>query len=123
MSSSGDYAILYVVGGCKLPRNRYDSLDREWATSTCALGFHVCGVWPDGSGGTDVNSLCHCHNERVPAVANDLCKVHLFQDPCARAKAPSLVYGGPGSHVTSIRFTHNDSPPVSLGGTDASVYQ
>lgn len=44
------------------------------------------GVWPDGSDGTDINSLCRSHNERVVAVADDFCKVHLFQYPCARAK-------------------------------------
>lgn len=46
----------------------------------------VLGVWPDGSDGTDINSLCRSHNERVVAVADDFCKVHLFQYPCARAK-------------------------------------
>ncbi|XP_059000443.1 echinoderm microtubule-associated protein-like 3 isoform X4 [Mustela lutreola] len=48
MSNSGDYEILYwdVVGGCKLLRNRYDSRDREWATYTCVLGFHVYGAKP-----------------------------------------------------------------------------
>ncbi|XP_012581070.1 PREDICTED: echinoderm microtubule-associated protein-like 3 isoform X5 [Condylura cristata] len=125
MSNSGDYEILYwdVTGGCKLLRNRYDSRDREWATYTCVLGFHVYGVWPDGSDGTDINSLCRSHNERVVAVADDFCKVHLFQYPCARAKAPSLVYGGHGSHVTSVRFTHDDSHLISLGGKDASIFQ
>ncbi|XP_057581602.1 echinoderm microtubule-associated protein-like 3 isoform X4 [Hippopotamus amphibius kiboko] len=125
MSNSGDYEILYwdVAGGCKLLRNRYESRDREWATYTCVLGFHVYGVWPDGSDGTDINSLCRSHNERVVAVADDFCKVHLFQYPCARAKAPSLVYGGHGSHVTSVRFTHDDSHLVSLGGKDASIFQ
>lgn len=45
MSNSGDYEILYwdVAGGCKLLRNRYESRDREWATYTCVLGFHVYG--------------------------------------------------------------------------------
>ncbi|XP_049635933.1 echinoderm microtubule-associated protein-like 3 [Suncus etruscus] len=125
MSNSGDYEILYwdVTNGCKLLRNRYESRDREWATYTCVLGFHVYGVWPDGSDGTDINSLCRSHNERVVAVADDFCKVHLFQYPCARAKAPSLVYGGHGSHVTSVRFTHDDSHLVSLGGKDASIFQ
>lgn len=125
MSNSGDYEILYwdVAGGCKLLRNRYESRDREWATYTCVLGFHVYGVWPDGSDGTDINSLCRSHNERVVAVADDFCKVHLFQYPCARAKAPSLVYGGHGSHVTSVRFTHDDSHLISLGGKDASIFQ
>lgn len=125
MSNSGDYEILYwdVTNGCKLLRNRYESRDREWATYTCVLGFHVYGVWPDGSDGTDINSLCRSHNERVVAVADDFCKVHLFQYPCARAKAPSLMYGGHGSHVTSVRFTHDDSHLVSLGGKDASIFQ
>ncbi|NXN96341.1 EMAL3 protein, partial [Rhinopomastus cyanomelas] len=45
MSNSGDYEILYwdVAGGCKLLRNRFESRDREWATYTCVLGFHVFG--------------------------------------------------------------------------------
>uniref|UniRef100_A0A7N4V0B3 Echinoderm microtubule-associated protein-like 3 n=1 Tax=Sarcophilus harrisii TaxID=9305 RepID=A0A7N4V0B3_SARHA len=112
-----------VAGGCKLLRNRYESRDREWATYTCVLGFHVYGVWPDGSDGTDINSLCRSHNERVVAVADDFCKVHLFLYPCARAKAPSRKYGGHGSHVTSVRFTHDDSHLISLGGKDASIFQ
>lgn len=33
------------------------------------------------------------------------------------------MYGGHGSHVTSVRFTHDDSHLVSLGGKDASIFQ
>ncbi|KAJ6657022.1 hypothetical protein lerEdw1_003023 [Lerista edwardsae] len=125
MSNSGDYEILYwnVAGGCKLLRNRYENRDREWASYTCVLGFHVFGVWPDGSDGTDINSLCRSHNERVVAVADDFCKVHLFQYPCAKPKAPSHVYGGHGSHVTNVRFTHDDGHLISMGGKDASIFQ
>lgn len=109
-----------VAGGCKLLRNRFESRDREWASYTCVLGFHVFGgcrwggrrgvslgwgvgpsstvcvspppgVWPDGSDGTDINSLCRSHHERLVAVADDFCKVHLFQYPCAR---PKVGWGG-----------------------------
>ncbi|XP_043931691.1 echinoderm microtubule-associated protein-like 3 [Protopterus annectens] len=125
MSNSGDYEILYwdVAAGCKLLRNRSDSRDREWATYTCVLGFHVLGVWPDGSDGTDINSLCRSHHERVVAVADDFCKVHLLQYPCAKPKAPSHMYGGHGSHVTNVRFTFKDSHLISLGGKDTCIIQ
>ncbi|XP_023273951.1 echinoderm microtubule-associated protein-like 3 [Seriola lalandi dorsalis] len=88
MSNSGDYEILYwdIASGCKLLRNRFDSKDREWASYTCVLGFHVMGVWLEGSDGTDINALCRSHSERVVAVADDFCKVHLFQYPCPKLK-------------------------------------
>ncbi|XP_036379829.1 echinoderm microtubule-associated protein-like 3 [Megalops cyprinoides] len=125
MSNSGDYEILYwdVAGGCKLLRNRFESKDREWASYTCVLGFHVMGVWLEGSDGTDINALCRSHSERVVAVADDFCKVHLFQYPCPKPKAPSHKYEGHGSHVTNVCFTHNDSHLISMGGKDTCVLQ
>lgn len=44
------------------------------------------GVWPEGSDGTDINALIRSHNRKVIALADDFCKVHLFQYPCARPK-------------------------------------
>uniref|UniRef100_A0A673XNH2 EMAP like 3 n=1 Tax=Salmo trutta TaxID=8032 RepID=A0A673XNH2_SALTR len=125
MSNSGDYEILYwdVAGGCKLLRNRYESKDREWASYTCVLGFHVMGVWLEGSDGTDINALCRSHSERLVAVADDFCKVHLFQYPCPKPKAPNHSYEGHGSHVTNVRFTHCDSHLLSMGGKDTCILQ
>ncbi|XP_074480612.1 echinoderm microtubule-associated protein-like 2 isoform X1 [Sebastes fasciatus] len=125
MSNSGDYEILYwdIAGGCKLLRNRFESKDREWASYTCVLGFHVIGVWLEGSDGTDINALCRSHSERLVAVADDFCKVHLFQYPCPKPKAPSHKYEGHGSHVTNVCFTHNDSHLLSMGGKDTCILQ
>ncbi|XP_026793050.1 echinoderm microtubule-associated protein-like 4 isoform X1 [Pangasianodon hypophthalmus] len=125
MSNSGDYEILYwdVAGGCKLLRNRFESKDREWASYTCVLGFHVMGVWLEGSDGTDINALCRSNSETLVAVADDFCKVHLFQYPCPKPKAPSHRYDGHGSHVTNVRFTHSDSHLLSLGGKDTCILQ
>lgn len=125
MSNSGDYEILYwdIAGGCKLLRNRYESKDREWASYTCVLGFHVMGVWLEGSDGTDINALCRSHSEKVVAVADDFCKVHLFQYPCPKPKAPSRKYEGHGSHVTNVCFTYSDSHLVSMGGKDTCILQ
>uniref|UniRef100_A0A672HSV4 HELP domain-containing protein n=1 Tax=Salarias fasciatus TaxID=181472 RepID=A0A672HSV4_SALFA len=125
MSNSGDYEILYwdIASGCKLLRNRFESKDREWASYTCVLGFHVMGVWLEGSDGTDINALCRSHSERVVAVADDFCKVHLFQYPCPKLKAPSHRYDGHGSHVTNVCFTHSDSHLLSIGGKDTCILQ
>ncbi|XP_067301367.1 echinoderm microtubule-associated protein-like 3 isoform X1 [Pseudorasbora parva] len=125
MSNSGDYEILYwdIASGCKLLRNRFESKDREWASYTCVLGFHVMGVWLEGSDGTDINALCRSHSESMVAVADDFCKVHLFQYPCPKPKAPSYKYEGHGSHVTNVRFTHKDSHLLSLGGKDTCILQ
>ncbi|XP_040184881.1 echinoderm microtubule-associated protein-like 3 isoform X2 [Rana temporaria] len=125
MSNSGDYEILYwdIAGGCKLLRNRFESRDREWETYTCVLGYHVFGVWPEGSDGTDINALARSRDMTMISVADDFCKVHLFRYPCNKPKAPSHVYSGHGSHVTNVRFAHNDSYLISLGGKDASIFQ
>ncbi|KAM9187429.1 echinoderm microtubule-associated protein-like 4 [Dugong dugon] len=125
MSNSGDYEILYwdIPSGCKLIRNRSDCKDIDWTTYTCVLGFHVFGVWPEGSDGTDINALVRSHNRKVIAVADDFCKVHLFQYPCSKPKAPSHKYSAHSSHVTNVSFTHNDSHLISTGGKDMSIIQ
>ncbi|CAK7297933.1 Echinoderm microtubule-associated protein-like 4 [Vulpes lagopus] len=125
MSNSGDYEILYwdIPSGCKLIRNRSDCKDTDWTTYTCVLGFQVFGVWPEGSDGTDINALVRSHNRKVIAVADDFCKVHLFQYPCSKAKAPSHKYSAHSSHVTNVSFTHNDSHLISTGGKDMSIIQ
>uniref|UniRef100_A0A8C2UXT9 Echinoderm microtubule-associated protein-like 4 n=1 Tax=Chinchilla lanigera TaxID=34839 RepID=A0A8C2UXT9_CHILA len=125
MSNSGDYEILYwdIENGCKLIRNRSDCKDIDWTTYTCVLGFQVFGVWPEGSDGTDINALVRSHNRKVIAVADDFCKVHLFQYPCSKAKAPSHKYSAHSSHVTNVSFTHNDSHLISTGGKDMSIIQ
>ncbi|KAL0964348.1 hypothetical protein UPYG_G00322640 [Umbra pygmaea] len=125
MSNSGDYEILYwdIPNGCKYIRNRSECKDIDWATYTCVLGYHVFGVWPEGSDGTDINALIRSHNRKVIALADDFCKVHLFQYPCSRPKAPSHKYSAHSSHVTNVSFLHNDSHLVSTGGKDTSVMQ
>ncbi|XP_061767367.1 echinoderm microtubule-associated protein-like 4 isoform X1 [Nerophis ophidion] len=125
MSNSGDYEILYwdVPNGCKLIRNKSECKDIDWATYTCVLGYHVFGVWPEGSDGTDINALIRSHNRKVMALADDFCKVHLFAYPCSTFKAPSHKYSAHSSHVTNVSFMHNDSHLISTGGKDTSIMQ
>ena len=49
------------------------------------------GVWLEGSDGTDINALCRSHGETMVAVADDFCKVHLFQYPCPKPKVTLIT--------------------------------
>ncbi|XP_016350302.1 echinoderm microtubule-associated protein-like 4 [Sinocyclocheilus anshuiensis] len=86
-------------------------------------GKCTVSVWPEGSDGTDINALVRSHNRKVIALADDFCKVHLFQYPCSRPKAPSYKYSAHSSHVTNVSFMHSDSHLISTGGKDMSIMQ
>uniref|UniRef100_A0A1A8ADM9 Echinoderm microtubule associated protein like 1 n=1 Tax=Nothobranchius furzeri TaxID=105023 RepID=A0A1A8ADM9_NOTFU len=124
VSNSGDYEILYWIPSvCKQVVSVETTRDIDWATYTCTLGFHVFGLWPDGSDGTDVNAACRSSDRNLLATGDDFGKVHLFSYPCAQFRAPSHVYSGHSSHVTNVSFLFDDSFLVSTGGKDMSVMQ
>ncbi|KAM8736642.1 echinoderm microtubule-associated protein-like 1 isoform 2-T2 [Acanthopagrus schlegelii] len=124
VSNSGDYEILYWIPSvCKQVVSVETTRDIEWATYTCALGFQVFGLWPDGSDGTDINAVCRTNDKSLLVTGDDFGKVHLFSYPCSQFRAPSHAYGGHSSHVTNVTFLHDDSYLVSTGGKDMSVMQ
>nr|XP_020446483.1 echinoderm microtubule-associated protein-like 1 isoform X4 [Monopterus albus] len=124
VSNSGDYEILYWIPSvCKQVVSVEATRDIEWATYTCTLGFHVFGLWPDGSDGTDINAVSRSNNKSLLVTGDDFGKVHLFSYPCSQFRAPSHVYGGHSSHVTNVTFLYDDSYLVSTGGKDVSVMQ
>ncbi|KAG7510815.1 echinoderm microtubule-associated protein-like 1 isoform X1 [Solea senegalensis] len=124
VSNSGDYEILYWIPSvCKQVVSVEATRDIEWATYTCTLGFHVFGLWPDGSDGTDINAACRSCDKSLLVTGDDFGKVHLFSYPCSQFRAPSHVYSGHSSHVTNVTFLHDDSYLVSTGGKDMSVMQ
>ncbi|XP_072545781.1 echinoderm microtubule-associated protein-like 1 isoform X3 [Salminus brasiliensis] len=124
VSNSGDYEILYWIPSvCKQVVSVETTRDIPWATFTCTLSFHVFGLWPDGSDGTDINAVCRSNEKRLLTTGDDFGKVHLFSFPCSQSRAPSHVYGGHSSHVTNVNFLYDDSHLVSTGGKDMSVMQ
>ncbi|XP_054469823.1 echinoderm microtubule-associated protein-like 1 isoform X3 [Anoplopoma fimbria] len=124
VSNSGDYEILYWIPSvCKQVVSVETTRDIEWATHTCTLGFHVFGLWPDGSDGTDINATCRSSDKSLLVTGDDFGKVHLFSYPCSQFRAPSHVYRGHSSHVTNVAFLHDDGYLVSTGGKDMSVMQ
>ncbi|XP_072895801.1 echinoderm microtubule-associated protein-like 1 isoform X11 [Hemitrygon akajei] len=124
ISNSGDYEILYwMPSACKQVVSVENVRDIEWATYTCTLGFHVFGVWPEGSDGTDINAVCRSNDKKLLSTGDDFGKVHLFSCPCSQARAPGHTYGGHSSHVTGVSFLYDDSQLISTGGKDMSVMQ
>lgn len=124
VSNSGDYEILYwVPSACKQVVSVETTRDIEWATYTCTLGFHVFGVWPEGSDGTDINAVCRAHEKKLLSTGDDFGKVHLFSYPCSQFRAPSHIYSGHSSHVTNVDFLCEDSHLISTGGKDTSIMQ
>ncbi|KAM8833859.1 echinoderm microtubule-associated protein-like 1 isoform 3-T6 [Synchiropus picturatus] len=124
VSNSGDYEILYWIPSvCKQVVSVETTRDIEWISHTCTLGFHVFGMWPDGSDGTDINAASRSNDKTLLVTGDDFGKVHLFSYPCTQFRAPSHVYGGHSSHVTNVSFLCDDSFVVSIGGKDMSVMQ
>uniref|UniRef100_A0A8C8S216 EMAP like 1 n=1 Tax=Pelusios castaneus TaxID=367368 RepID=A0A8C8S216_9SAUR len=124
MSNSGDYEILYwIPSACKQVVSVETTRDIEWVTYTCTLGFHVFGVWPEGSDGTDINAVCRSHERKLLSTGDDFGKVHIFSYPCSQFRAPSHVYGGHSSHVTNVDFLCEDTHLISTGGKDTSIMQ
>ncbi|XP_071665740.1 echinoderm microtubule-associated protein-like 1 isoform X3 [Patagioenas fasciata] len=124
VSNSGDYEILYwIPSACKQVVSVETTRDIEWDTYTCTLGFHVFGVWPEGSDGTDINAVCRSRGRKLLSTGDDFGKVHLFSYPCSQFRAPSHVYGGHSSHVTNVDFLCEDTHLISTGGKDTSIMQ
>ncbi|XP_036397592.1 echinoderm microtubule-associated protein-like 1 isoform X3 [Megalops cyprinoides] len=124
MSNSGDYEILYWIPSvCKQVVSVETTRDILWTSCTCSLGFHVFGLWPEGSDGTDINAVCRSNEKKLLVTGDDFGKVHLFSYPCSQFRAPSLIYGGHSSHVTNVNFLFDDSYLISTGGKDMSIMQ
>ncbi|KAI4793432.1 hypothetical protein KUCAC02_032730, partial [Chaenocephalus aceratus] len=123
MSNSGDYEILYwdVPNGCKLIRNRSECKDIDWATYTCVLGYHVFGVWPEGSDGTDINALIRSHKRKVIALADDFCKVHLFAYPCSTPRFNGATWSPRGGKTPASCSGAWWKDPPSPSLTDSSL--
>jgi microtubule-associated protein-like 6 len=121
-SSDQAYELLYfdttsgkqVKGSCR---------DTSWTTYSCCLGFPVMGIWPPDSDGTDINALDRSPTSELVLTADDKGKVKLFNWPCVVEDAPSYCYGGHSSHVTSVRWSSDQSYAVSTGGHDRAVFQ
>lgn len=123
-SNSGDYELLFWnMSTFKQLLSPSSVRDVIWKSTTCALSFSSCGIWPEGADGTDINACTRSHDNRYLVSADDFGKVNLFNYPCYHPKSASMQHAGHSSHVTNVTFLPGDQTLISVGGKDASVMQ
>ncbi|XP_075303783.1 echinoderm microtubule-associated protein-like 5 [Odontesthes bonariensis] len=102
-----------------IPATEVEKID--WSTWTCVLGTSVEGVWPVISEVTEVTAACLSYDRRVLATGDDLGYIKLFRYPVKGKYAKFKRYVAHSTHVTNVRWTHDDSLLVTVGGTDTCL--
>ncbi|XP_037097720.1 echinoderm microtubule-associated protein-like 5 isoform X2 [Syngnathus acus] len=93
----------------------------DWCSWTCVLGTSVEGIWPVIGEVTEVTSACLSHEKKVLATGDDLGYIKLFRYPVKGKYAKFKQYVAHSTHVTNVRWSHEDSLLVTAGGGDTCL--
>uniref|UniRef100_A0A8C8VLX9 EMAP like 5 n=1 Tax=Pelusios castaneus TaxID=367368 RepID=A0A8C8VLX9_9SAUR len=105
-------------------RQTISSLEVEkigWASWTSVLGSCCEGIWPIIGEVTDVTASCLTSDSKVLATGDDFGFVKLFHFPAKGKFGKFKRYVAHSTHVTNVRWTHEDSLLVTVGGADTSL--
>lgn len=122
-SNCGAYELLFFeVPSCQQdPSGRSNLKNTEWATVTCKFLWQTTGIYPSGTDGTHVNSVCGSCDKMFLATGDDYGLVNIFNDPCIKAMPRS--YRGHSEHVVRVLFGQGDARLFSVGGYDQTLMQ
>lgn len=120
--------LFFDTRGTQMTRGASSLCDEDWATWSAVFGWPVQGIWQDTMDATDINMVDRSHTEfdtgyRILACGNDRSKVTLYRYPCLTKGAEFVEGSGHASHVTNIKFNHDDKYIFSTGGEDQTVMQ
>ena len=93
----------------------------NWSTWTGVLGLVCEGIWPPATDVTDVNSTDLTGDKTILATGDDFGLVKLFDFPVKGKFAKFKRYTGHSAHVTRVRWTHDSSYLISIGGRDVAT--
>ncbi|KAL7992619.1 hypothetical protein Chor_016875 [Crotalus horridus] len=93
----------------------------SWASWTSVLGTCCEGIWPIIGEVTDVSASSLSSDSTVLATGDDFGFVKLFHFPAKGKYSKFKRYVAHSTHVTNVRWTHDDSLLVSIGGGDMSL--
>uniref|UniRef100_A0A8C7DL04 EMAP like 5 n=1 Tax=Oncorhynchus kisutch TaxID=8019 RepID=A0A8C7DL04_ONCKI len=102
-----------------IPATEVEKID--WSTWTCVLGTSCEGIWPVVSEVTEVTAACLSNDRKVLATGDDLGYVKLFRYPVKGKYAKFKRYVAHSTHVTNVRWTHDDGLLVTVGGGDTCL--
>jgi len=122
-SNCGAYELLFfTVPDCAQdPSGRSNTTAVEWNSKTVKFAWDVQGIYPSGTDGTHINSVCGSADGQLLATGDDYGLVCLFRDPCIKGRPRS--YRGHSEHVVRVLFKQDDSYLYSVGGYDQTLMQ
>uniref|UniRef100_H3AL06 EMAP like 5 n=1 Tax=Latimeria chalumnae TaxID=7897 RepID=H3AL06_LATCH len=102
-----------------IPSTEVEKID--WTTWTCVLGTSCEGIWPIVGEVTDVTASCLTSDRKILATGDDFGFVKLFRFPVKGKFGKFKKYVAHSTHVTNVRWTHDDCMLVTVGGADTSL--
>ncbi len=122
-SNCGAYELLFhTVPDCKQdPSGRSNTKGVTWASKTCKFQWETTGIYPSGTDGTHINSVCGSADGQLLATGDDYGLVNLFRDPCIKGRP--RCYRGHSEHVVRVMFANSDAYLYSIGGYDQTLMQ
>ncbi|MGH0174886.1 UNVERIFIED_CONTAM: hypothetical protein FKN15_069133 [Acipenser sinensis] len=93
----------------------------DWSSWSCVLGPSCEGIWPVVSDVTEVTASSLSSDGMVLATGDDFGYVKLFRYPVKGKFGKFKRYVAHSTHVTNVRWTHDDALLVTAGGADTSL--